>query len=149
MDIYEEKRLHWINFLERFVANQLDIKFSDIDSRYVNFKIENILDTEISIDSKYGFLTINFPSAKIERDFVNHSGYCFTQNDQDSVSKEQYKSFTNKFPCRIYNNSLSLNFYDPENKHQKEDLLNRILVFENILQTILKLKVANIKATIF
>ena len=44
---YEKIRLEWINFLERFSANQLDIKFDKTETIYVSFIMENILDTNI------------------------------------------------------------------------------------------------------
>ena len=43
---YEKIRLEWINFLERFSANQLDIKFDKTETIYVSFIMENILDTQ-------------------------------------------------------------------------------------------------------
>ena len=79
---YEKIRLEWINFLERFSANQSDIKFDKTETIYVSFIMENILDTNISFSSEYGFLTVSFTEGKTKSRFFEIMK-SFSENNKD------------------------------------------------------------------
>lgn len=142
-DEYEKIRLQWINFLERFSANQLDIKFSKTETEYVNFVMENILDTNISFSSKYGFLTAIFTEEKIKKRFLE---LLYIKSYIENSELEEHNNFKINYPCRIYiGNKLMVNFYDKDNLIKSNTIINRVFIFQNIFNIIIKIKIENIK----
>lgn len=140
-DKYEKIRLEWINFLEKFSANQLDIKFSKTETEYLNFKMENILDTNISFSSEYGFLTVSFVEEKIKKRFFEIMK-SFSEKNKDG----HQNNFIINYPCRVFGNRLMFNFYDNEKLLKDKDRMNnRVYVFENLFNIIIKIKIENIK----
>ena len=95
---YEKIRLEWINFLERFSANQLDIKFDKTETIYVSFIMENILDTNISFSSEYGFLTVSFTEGKTKSRFFEIMK-SFSENNKDE-NHNNFISITVLIPIR-------------------------------------------------
>jgi hypothetical protein len=142
---YEKIRLEWINFLERFSANQLDIKFDKTETIYVSFIMENILDTNISFSSEYGFLTVSFTEGKTKSRFFEIMK-SFSENNKD----ENHNNFIINYPCKVFENKLMFNFYDNDNLLNDNDRINnRVYVFENLFNIIVKIKIENIKLNLF
>ena len=98
---YEKIRLEWINFLERFSAKQLDIKFDKTETIYVSFIMENILDTNISFSSVYGFLTVSFTEGKTMSRFFEIMK-SFSEYNKD----ENHNNFIINYPCKVFENKL-------------------------------------------
>lgn len=146
----EEIRLEWINFLERFSANQINIEFSNKETKYVTFTMENILDTNITISDSYGFLTATFDEEKKKVRFLEIIKIIYPKEEDEKNNIEELNNFKSMYPCRIFiNNTRMINFYDNEKLTSNELILNRILVFKNIMSIILTLKIENISINLF
>ncbi|ENA1795692.1 hypothetical protein ABF176_002539 [Flavobacterium psychrophilum] len=149
-DKYEEVRLEWINFLERFSANQINIEFSNKETKYVTYTMENILDTNITISDRYGFLTATFDEEKKKVRFLEIIKIIYPTEEDEKSNIEELNNFKSIYPCRIFiSNRGMVNFYDNEKLTPNELLLNRILVFKNIMTIILTLKIEKISINLF
>jgi hypothetical protein len=112
----------------------------------------NILNSNIAISDKYGFISLSFNHIETKDKFLKLAKIEF---DKRSEMINKWKWSTNNvrysldvFPCRIYPESgkKSISFYDLTDLSNSEiKLKNRILVLENILITILKLNINNFK----
>ena len=141
---YEKTRMEWINFLERFCGNQIDIKFSKTETDYTNYLVENILDTNISFSNQYGFLTVSFEDDKNKKRFLELINIIFPiQNNE--ANNFAHNNFKEIYPCRIFtSNRLMVNFYDIKNLEADKIIINRVIVFQNIFNEVIRMKIENI-----
>ena len=97
--------------------------------------MENILDTNISFSSEYGFLTVSFTEGKTKSRFFEIMK-SFSENNKD----ENHNNFIINYPCKVFENKLMFNFYDNDNLLNDNDRINnRVYVFENLFNIIVKI----------
>ncbi len=66
----------------------------------------------------------------------------FSEKNKD----DHQNNFIINYPCRVFGNRLMFNFYDNDNLLKDKDRMdNRVYVFENLFNIIIKIKIENIK----
>ncbi len=134
----------WLNFLDKFLAKQFELFKEKTDSDWTLFLIENYLKTEIDFSNKYGFLTLTFNKKTKAQLFISISGISYSTEKVNDVKTIKTYWDSENYPCRVYvsDNLKQIYFYDSEKIFDNKELLNnRITTFENIILTILKLKI--------
>ena len=134
----------WLNFIDKFIAGQSELIKKKTDSDWTLFQIENYLNTDIDFSNKYGFLTLSFKEIKKAQSYISISGISHLMEKVNDITTISTSWNSENYPCRVFisNNKRQIYFYDSEKIIDNKKLYNnRIITFENIILTILKLKI--------
>lgn len=150
---------NWKQFLHLFFGDKIEILQNPFNRRF-SYKVFNLLDSDIDLDNSRGFFTLYFKNEDDKKLFIKEGEIKKTVESQKTLDNEYDKAVwggsKNKFPCRIYLNPKTqlypenINFYDlAENKLSiDEEMENRIIVLESILETIIRYKIKKMKSRI-
>lgn len=148
----------WIQFLSLFFGGKIEIVRNPSNHRF-SYKDFNLLDSDIDIDidNSRGYISLFFKSEDDKQIFVELAGIKKVLESQKVFGVEYDKTIwtgvKNKYPCRIYLNPKTqlypenINFYDLAGVEFSidEELENRIVVLESILETVLRYRIKKIR----
>jgi len=140
----ENKKSDWLTFIEKFATNQMKVLFQEDEKGSYSFSIDNILETEIDISNKYGFLSVNFGSHCKRDEFLVHSQIEYDVKKLEKFTFRNTRWLTEDYPCRVFisDDGKMLSFYDSKEHNSIEEITSgRITVFRNVISAIIQLKI--------
>lgn len=134
----------WITFIDKFTATQIKVQFGEDKKGNQSFIIENVLDSEIDISNKYGFLSLQFEKRGKKDKFLLHTSIEFTVEKLAEYKLRNTQWLNQDYPCRVYisGDEKILSFYDKEETNSIDGIFtDRVVVFRNVISAIVQLKI--------
>jgi hypothetical protein len=137
MNIDETNEL-WLNFLNLFFNQEIEISISEANSKNKSILIKNILELNIDVRNQWGYLVLEFEKLDDKKLFLNVSNLNLEYTIINGFDKEKYPSVP-----AINSSQKTIAFYDYYNSN--ELIKNRIQTFKSILYSLMIIKVSKEK----
>ena len=135
----------WFDFLKKFIDEQFETNFEETENGRFLFSLDNFLKTEINLGNEYGFLTLNFKNQTRLEAFLPYSEINQLTKNLNEFNMTETNWSSDMYPCRVYisSNKRKICFYDSVEVSDSCVLFEkRITTFQNIIFSILKLKIS-------
>lgn len=131
----------WFNLLEEFAKGTFNYELIIQDNGKYYFEASSVLNLDISINTKYGFLVLSFNDNETRNKFLQISNIhkiTSWHNDIQHISTTWDESI---FPSRVFVEKSSIMFYDEKNNDPNNiKFEKRVLVIKNIMKKLVDIK---------